>query len=109
MNEFFFSERDGGLSLQETHRLAYARLNELANGVEPVNRQNGICRELNVVLRGMSRGYVYCGWLFTQLGLDETNPLGDYGDNGDLWEGIRGARRRELAARMANYIKEHFL
>lgn len=95
-----------------THRLAYARLRELADGAEPEHRNAGICSDLHRKAFKPHlgpNGYGYCAELFERMGLPRQDPIGDYYTAIDLWAGWHGEKRRELAAKMADFIMENYL
>lgn len=100
----------------KTHRLAYARLRALADGAEPEHRNAGICNDLHrkAFKPYGPNGYGYCAELFERMGLPRHDPIGDYytarmPTDFDLWAGWHGEKRRELAAKMADFIMENYL
>lgn len=86
-----------------------SRCSELARGLAPKDRQEGICWDVYRSYREVTGAsgheancvYTRLNELFEGLGLGHEDPLGDYWRPGDHWEGERGERRRELAGKVA--------
>lgn len=102
------SRKDIEMYSRETHQIVYERLMELANGVEPISTNCGICYDLDnsVNINYFFSGYLYCSCLFKEMGLPKHFPIG-YDE--PLWEGENGVKRRKLARDMAEFIKRKYL
>ena len=97
---------------REVHEAAFLELQRLANGGEPTNIHCGICANLDDALedtRGGTgvNGYDYASGVFYALGYRTIYPLGYV--SMEPWEGEDGIARRELAGRMADWIRDTFL
>lgn len=102
--------------MQETdYRFAaQRRLRELQLGASPDYPNAGICCDIHRTLAqlgfethdfdGKCIGYTLCSDIFTALGLDFRDPLGERGKW--PWEGTEGVDRRELAGKMADYLQK---
>lgn len=85
------------------------RLREVADGeFTPGNtHMDGVCAVIEgavePLLRPMAQSILY--GLAYSIGAS-SNPLGDYMHNGNLWHGIRGARRRTYAGLLAALLED---
>lgn len=85
------------------------RCEAVAQGAIIESPWNGLCFDTQRYADKLGLGDTYerLSEVFTALGLDEDNPIGDDPTAFDLWKGERGKRRRKLAADVAKWLREN--